>query len=199
MPRIARLPSAFGILVLAAGLPLAAAAQDASLAVEALGGGSFPVASFRSGTAPGEGTEAGASFGVLLTMAGAGRRTTYFGFSQHRFGCSAAGCPQDGSYIATGLDAGLRFNILNRGSILPWVGLGGLTTRVELPGFDGGDPGVSSLGFGGEASAGVYIGAGRAVAVNPQVRFATLGVDLPGDQRLTLRYVVAAVSLVLAF
>ena len=199
MPRFVRLPSAFGILALAAGLPLAAAAQDAALAVEVLGGASVPVGSVASGDNVGEGTDAGASFGVLLTMSGRGRRTTYFGFSQHRFGCTAAGCPADGSYVATGLDAGLRFNVINRGSVLPWLGVGALTTRVETPELPGSPSGVSSLGFGGEASAGLYIGAGHAVAVNPQVRYASVGVDLPGDQRLTLRYWVAAVTLVLAF
>jgi len=197
--RLHRLPIALGTLALIAALPGAASAQDAPLALEVLGGGSVPVASFASGTGVGEGTTAGAGFGVLFTLTGQGRRTTYFGFGQHRFGCADAGCHGDGSYVATGLNAGFRFKLLNRGSVLPWVSLGGLTTRVESPGMFGSPPGVSDLGYGGEAGAGVYIGAGRTVALNPQVRFATVGVDLPGERRLTLRYVVAAVSLVLAF
>jgi hypothetical protein len=186
-------------LATAGALPVAAGAQDASLAVEVLGGGAVPVASFASGDAVGEGTDTGASLGVRFTMTGQGRRTTYLGFGQHRFGCVAAGCPTDGSYVATGVEAGFRIKLLQRGSVLPWVSLGGLTTRVESPGLPQSPSGVSSLGYGGEAGAGLYIGAGHAVAVNPQVRFATVGVDLPGQRRLTLRYVVATVGLVLAF
>ena len=194
-----RLSIVIATLAVAVALPVAAGAQDASLAVEVLGGGAVPVASFASGDAVGEGTDTGASFGVLFTMTGRGRRTTYFGFGQHRFGCVDAGCPTDGSYVATGLDAGFRIKLLQRGSVLPWVSLGGLTTRVESPGLPGSPSGVSSLGYGGAAGAGLYIGSGHAVALNPQVRFATVGVDLPGQSRMTLRYVVATVGLVLAF
>lgn len=146
---------------------------------------------------------------LLITATGQGRRTTYVGFSQHRFGCVDAGCPADGEYVATGLNAGFRFKLLDRGPVLPWISIGGLTTRVESPGVTGiptvlgaqgvGSPGVGSLGYGAEAGVGLYIGAGRAIALDPQVRFATVGVDLPGQQRLTLRTVVTSLALVLAF
>ena len=190
---------ALGVLVLALATPGRSAAQDAALAVEVLGGASVPVASFASGLGLGEGTETAPSFGVLFTMTGQGHRTTYFGFGQHRFGCVDAGCPSGGQYVATGLDVGFRIKLIEKGSVLPWLSVGGLTTRVEFPGLSGGPRGVSSLGYGGEAGAGLYIGAGRSFALNPQVRFATVGVDLPDQGRLTLRYVVASLGLVLAF
>lgn len=189
----------WSILALAVALPTAGAGQDASLALEVHGGGSVPVGSFATGSGVGQGTDPGPSFDVFFTMTGQGRRTTYLGFGQHRFGCEAAGCPAGTSYVATGLDLGFRVKLLRDGSVLPWVSLGGLTTRVESPGVPDSPSGVSSLGYGGEAGAGLYIGAGRSFAVNPQVRFATVRVDLPEERRLTLRYVVATVALVLAF
>jgi hypothetical protein len=167
--------------------------------MEVLGGVSVPVASFASGQGIGEGNASGPSFGVRFTTSGVGRRTNYFGFSQHRFDCAAAGCPVGGSYVATGLDAGFRITLAKLGGVLPWASVGGLTTRVESQGLPGSPSGVSSLGYGGEAGAGLYIGAGHAVALNPQVRFSTVRVDLPGGHPLTLRYVVAAVGVVLAF
>lgn len=210
MLRPLRLLPVLGAVALAPVLPASLMGQDASLAVEVLGGASVPVASFNLGTAVGEGTSFGPSFGVLLTLTGVGRRTTYVGFSQHRFGCVDAGCPQDGEYVATGMNAGFRFTLVRSGPVRPWLSVGGFTTRVESPGVHGmhtgaGSPssdspaGVSSLGYGAEAGVGLYIGAGRAVALDPQVRFATVGVDLPGEQRLTLRTVVASLALVLAF
>ena len=188
-----------GCLALVASVPGRSAAQDAPLAVELLAGATIPVASFASGKAVGEGTGAGASFGLLFTRAGQGRRTTYFGFSQHRFPCQDAGCPADGRYVATGLNAGFRFTLLRKGIVWPWVGLGALTTRVESPGIPASPTGVSKLGFGGEAGFGLYIGAGRSVALNPAVRFANVGVRLPGDEPLTMRYLVGSLAVVLAF
>ena len=210
MLRPFRLFLALGAAVLAAATPSSVLAQDASLALEILGGASIPVASFASGTGVGEGTTAGPSFGVLLTQTGVGRRTTYVGFSQHRFGCVDAGCPSDGDYVATGVNLGFRFALFRSGPVLPWISVGGLTARVESPGvhrtptgtashsFDS-PAGVSSLGYGAEAGVGLYIGAGRSIALDPQVRFANVGVDLPGEQRLTLRTVVVSLALVLAF
>lgn len=201
---------ALGAMAPVVATPASVVAQDASLAVEILGGASIPVYSFASGTGVGEGTAAGPSFGVLLTQTGRGLRTNYVGFSQHRFGCTEAGCPAEGEYVATGVNLGIRIKLLSRGPVLPWISIGGLTTRVESPGVHptptggGGQghdspAGVSSLGYGAEAGVGLYIGAGRAIALDPQVRFATVGVDLPGAQRLTLRTVVASLALVLAF
>lgn len=199
MRHIHRLPRLLAITALLVALPAGGAAQDASLALEVLGAAAIPTGTFASGTGVGEGTGTGASVGVLLTMTGRSRRTTYVGFSQHRFSCQEAGCPSGEAYVATGVQAGLRVRLVQGGALRPWVSFGGLTTKVETPGATGSSAGVSKLGYGGEAGAGLYIGAGHAVAVNPNVRYSAVAVDMPGGSRLNMRYFVAGLTLVLAF
>ena len=103
--------TARALLAASAALGLAAAptaAQESPIVVEAHGGVAIPVGSFATGSEPGEGTEAGASFGVTIGVAGGGLWTPYVGFSQHRFGCEDAGCASGGRYVATGFHAGVR-------------------------------------------------------------------------------------------
>jgi hypothetical protein len=200
---VPRYPAA--VLAALAALALAAAparlrAQGAALTVEGRGGVAVPLAAFADGSRIGEGTGAGAAFGVEVALrAGQGRRTLYAGFSQLRFGCRDAGCPAGEPYVATGVNAGLRLTLLPGHRVLPWVGVGALTTRVESPGVRGSPPGVSTLGYGGEISAGLYLGAGRSVALTPAVRYTRAGTELPGGASLALRYLVADLGLVLAF
>jgi len=177
----------------------AASAQGAPLSVEARIGSAIPVSSFASGSGVGEGTTSGAALGVEVALGGAGWRTLYAGFSQLRFGCADAGCPEGEPYVATGVNAGVRVALHRGHRVLPWVGVGVLTTRVESPGTPASDPGVSSLGLGSEVSAGLWIGAGRSVAFVPAVRWSRVGTELPGGASLSLRYVVVDVGLALAF
>lgn len=185
--------------LLASLVPSSARAQASPLVVEVRGGASSSVAHFRSGTRVGEGVGSGASFGVDFILSGRGRRSTYVGFSQHRFDCVNAGCETGGRYVATGLDGGFRLSLCTRCLVSPWVRLGALTTRVESGGLPGSPAGVSRLGFGGEAGIGVYIGARRAVALNPGLRFAAVNTELPGGALLRMRYAVLDVGLALAF
>lgn len=186
-------------LVVAVAAPCATAAQAAPLVVEVRGGTAAPVAPFRSGTRVGEGAGSGASFGVDFILSGEGRRSTYLGFSQHRFNCADAGCPRSGRFVATGLDAGFRFSLCSRCSVSPWMRVGGLTTRMESPGLPGSSKGVSRLAFGGEAGIGIYFGAWRSIALDPGLRFAAVNTELPGGALLRLRYVVLDLGLALAF
>lgn len=188
------------ILCLSLGIaPPAIHAQAAPLVVEVRAGASIPFGDFANGSRVGEGVASGPSFGVRLAMSGSGRRTLYGGFSQHRFACEDAGCPAGGDFVATGVDAGLQVNLVTRGSVLPWIRLGGLTTRVESPGMPGSPEGVSSLGWGGEVGLGVYLGATSSVALNPGIRVVAVNTELPEGSVIHMRYVVADLGLALAF
>jgi len=188
---------ALAVAALLAG-PTSLLAQGAPLTVEARSGVAVPLGSFADGTGVGEGTSAGVAFGFEVTFGGGGR-TLYAGFSQLRFGCREAGCPAGTPYVATGVDAGLRLALVTGRKVVPWVGAGGLTTRVESPGVDGSPEGTSSLGFGGEVSAGVYVGIAPGLALTPAVRLRRVGTDLPGGAALTLVHLVADVGLALTF
>ncbi|HZD04558.1 MAG TPA: hypothetical protein VE173_06560, partial [Longimicrobiales bacterium] len=188
-----------GLVAVGSLLPATLRAQAAPLVVEFQGGAAVPVGDLADGTGPGEGVTAGASFGVHFAASGQGRRTLYVGFSQHRFGCTEAGCPPAGRYVATTLDFGFRLNLLTRGAVIPWVRVGGLTMRVETPTLPSGPAGVSDRGYGGEVGLGVYVGAWSSVALNPGVRISAVGTRLPGGQELDMRFVVADLGLSLAF
>lgn len=200
VPRYSAAVSAALAALALATAPARLHAQGAALSVEWRGGVAVPLASFADGSEVGEGTGAGPAFGVEVAFRGGqGRRTLYAGFSQLRFGCDAAGCPAGEPYVATGVNAGLRLTLLPSHRVLPWIGVGALTTRVESPGVRGSPPGVSTLGYGGEISAGLYLSVGRSVAFTPSVRFTGAGTELAGGAPLSLRYLVADLGLVLAF
>ncbi len=187
------------VAVLPIAHPSAVDAQSAPLVLEVHGGGAVPTGSFSHGAAVGEGTSAGVTYGVDLALAGRGRRALYFGFGQHRFPCADAGCARGERYVATGFDAGLRFQLRMRGSVQPWVRVGVVTTRVEVPGLPTVAAGVSRLGVGGEGGFGVLIGAASAVAISPGVRYAAVNTTLPGGATLRMRYLLVDLTLVLAF
>lgn len=167
--------------------------------LEVGGGAVVPLGDFADGPAAGEGTEAGPSLSIAFARPGAGRRTLHVGFSQHRFGCEAAGCDPEGRYVATGFDIGLRFALVTGRMAIPWIRVGAITTRVETDDLGGPDAGVSDLGFGGEIGAGVYIGRERTLALNPGVRFAAVNTVLPGGATLGMRYLVAQLALAIGF
>ena len=173
-------------------------AQGAPLTVEARAGAAVPLGAFADGSGLGEGTSAGVAFGVEVTVGG-GWRTLYAGFSQLRFGCQDAGCPEGKSYVATGVDMGLRLTPIRGHAVLPWVGVGGSTTRVESPGVDGSPAGTSSLGFGVELSGGVYVGVARGLALTPAVRWRKADTELPGGASLPLQHLIVDVGLALTF
>lgn len=195
-PRIALAAAALAAPFVA---PAVALGQGAPLAVEARGGVAFPLASFANGSGVGEGTGAGPVFGFEVTLGSAGGRTLYAGFAQLRFACEEAGCPEADPYVATGVNAGVRFASSASRSVIPWLGVGVLTTRVESPGLPESPRGVSELGFGAEVSAGVFVRAGASLAFTPAVRISRADTDLPGGRRLGLRYLAADLGVALTF
>ena len=175
------------------------AGQESPLILEVHGGLAAPIGSFRDGSGDGEGAAPGASLSVDFVLTGQGRRGLYAGFSQHRFGCEDAGCSAGGRYVATGFDVGFRFKLRREGDAIPWIRIGGITTRMETDDLGGANVGVSDLGFGGEVGAGVHIGGASPLAISPGVRFAAVSSTLPGGSSLGLRYLVVQVAAVLAF
>ncbi len=180
------------------GVPARLAAQGSPLTVEARLGAAVPVSSFAHGTGVGEGATSGAAFGVEVTL-GTGWRTMYAGFSQLRFGCRDAGCPSGEPYVATGVNVGVRLALAPGSRVIPWVGVGVLTTRVESPGAGASPAGVSTLGWGGEAGAGLWVQATHYLAVTPGLRLSRASTELPGGAGLSLRYLVADLGLALTF
>lgn len=198
MPRTLPAFALAAALLTLGGEPSRLSAQGSPLTVEGRLGTAVPVSSFADGTGVGEGASAGAGFGVEVTLGG-GWRTWYAGFSQLRFGCADAGCPSGEPYVATGVNAGVRVSVAPGSRVAPWVGVGVVTTRVESPGVGASPAGVSTLGWGGEVSAGLWVQATRYLAVTPGVRLSRVGTDLPGGARLSLRYLVADLGLALTF
>ena len=177
----------------------AAAAQAPPFVLEVRGGSSIPVGSFADGDRRGEGSAADRSFGLAFGVTRTSSRTTFVGFSQHRFGCEDIGCDGDGTFVATTIDVGVRYNVTLHRQVVPWIRIGGLTTRVELGDHPDYRDQVSSLGFGGEVGAGVYLGSANAVGLSPGVRFTAVNSGLPGGGVLRMRYLVADLALVIAF
>lgn len=174
------------------------AAQDSPLIMEVDGGVAVPYGSFADGSGTGEGADAGVAFGVGFTLRRSDRVGIYVGFDQQRFGCEPAGCSDGGTYIATGFDLGLRFDLLTGGPVVPWIRAAAITTRVETSDLPAPDAGVSDLGWGAEVSLGVFLGSDR-IGVTPTVSYAFVDTDLPGGDPLGLRYLTAYLGLTLPF
>jgi hypothetical protein len=179
-------------------LPNPVAAQDHPLLLEAHAGWAAPIGSFADGADPGQGVSGGPALSVLFA-APSGRRAIYAGFHQNRFDCEDAGCSEDGRLVETGFNVGVRISLLPGRPVMPWLRVGVVTTRVETRDLPAPNAGVSDLGWGGEAGAGLYIGGDRSIAINPAVTVVAVDSELPGGSSLELRYLVAHLGLVLAF
>lgn len=201
-PLLVAVAGVFATAVLLATQPVAA--QDSPLVVEAHGGMAMPLSDFADGTDPGMGTTPGPSLAVTFALPGAGWRTLYAGFSQHRFGCEAAGCDADGRYVATGFNVGVRIVPVDGGPVIPWLRLGVVTTRVETGDLAAtpsaaADAGVSDLGFGGEAGAGILVRLGRSVGWSATGLYTLVNTDLPGGSSLPMRYLAVQTGFSLLF
>ena len=82
--------------------------------------------------------------------------------------------------------------------MVPWIRAAAITTRVETPDLPDPNAGVSALGFGGEASVGVFIGTDW-IGVTPTVSYAFVDTDMPGGDPLSMRYLTAYLGLTLPF
>ncbi len=187
------------LLLVAACTPVLAAGQSAALAIEVAGGVAIPTGSLASGTSTGEGVTAGPSLGVSFVVPRSDRVALGLGFTQHRFGCTDAGCGDPDRYVVTGLNLGLRVSLVPGSAVDPWLSAGLITAKVESPGLPAPNGGVSSTAMGGEAGAGLAIVAGRAVSLRPAVGWAFASPDLPDGDTLALRYLTARLVIEVRF
>lgn len=183
-------PFAVALLVFAC-TPALAVGQSADLAIEVAGGVSIPTNSLSSGTSTGEGVTAGPSLGISLVVPRSDRVALGLGFTQHRFGCTDAGCSDPDRYVVTGLNLGLRVSLMPGSAVDPWLSAGLITATVETPGLPAPNDGVSSTAMGGDVGAGLTIVAGRAVSLRPAVGWALANPELPDGDTLALRYLTA--------
>lgn len=174
-------------------------AQDPVLTVSAEPGWTIPTGDFSSGSGPGEGVEGAATLGVNFTLHGEGWRSWYAGFSHRRFACESAGCDPGDAYRATGFNLGLLAVFARRRPLQPFLRLGAVTTRVETRSLPAPDGGVSDLGFGGEAGAGLMIFPQSPISLTPSLTVTRISSTLPGGDSLQLEYLTASVALVFAF
>ncbi len=162
------------------------------------GGATIPLGDFEEGAGTGEGAEAGPVFAVGFVLPRSDRFALLLGFHQARFGCEAAGCASDGRYVATGFDAGLRLALLAGRAAVPWLSLGGVTTRVEARDLPAPNGGVSKLGWGLKAGAGIWWG-NEWIAVQPKVAWTRVDTELPGGDTLEMRYLSATLGVSFPF
>lgn len=174
-------------------------AQAARFALEFRGGAGIPAPPLSDGGRRGEGAAVGPSFGLSFGVTARPGRTTTVGFSQHRFACEDAGCDEGGSYVATNVEAGFRYNLRIDPTLMPWIRIGALTTRVELDDHPDHRDALSDLGYGGEIGAGLLLRPNSAIAFSPGVRYTAVNSGLPGGGLLRMRYVVGDLGLVIAF
>jgi hypothetical protein len=181
--------------------PATARAQIPRVSLELRAGAAAPIGSFATGSRAGEGAGAGPALALGFTMSGVGRRSVHIGFHQTRFGCEDAGCTTGRSFVATGMDAGLRFGLRENESVIPWMGVGVLTARLDARGLSGSRQGVSRLGYGGELSLGVYLFRSDTspMGLNPTLRAGAVNTNLPDGHLLRVRYLAADFGIALGF
>jgi len=179
--------------------PALAASQEAGLAVEVAGGLAVPTGSLSSGTGTGESVSAGSSLGISFVSPRSERLALRLGFTQHRFGCSDAGCGTPDEYVVTGLNVGMRASLLPGASAAPWLGAALISARAETQGLAAPDDGVSSHALGLEVGGGFVVPAGQAASLRPAVAWALANPKLPGGETLSLRYFTAQLILEVRF
>lgn len=195
------------VAALVAGTVAPAVAQEAPLTLEIHGGAAIPFGDLAEGGEAGTGTDPGPTLAVRFALASTGWRTLYAGFSQHRFECRAEGCPPDDlyrdRYVATGFNVGLRIVPVRSRRITPWIGIGGITTRVEtrapsaIP--EDIDREVSDLGFGVEGGVGLSVRLGGSFDWSAAGLASWVDTTLPNGSSLPLRFVSVQTGITLLF
>lgn len=194
-----RIASLAVLLLLCGGATSTLSAQTSGIGIEVAGGVSIPTGGLSSGDGVGEGVASGPSLGVALVNHRSDRVSVALGFTQHRFGCSDAGCGDPDEYVVTGLNLGARISLLPGRRIEPRVGFGLITATVESRGLPSPDDGVSSTAVGGEVRAGLSIGLTPSVSLQPIAAWALANPSLPGGDELALRYMTAHLALEVRF
>lgn len=187
------------VLLLVLVLPCVARAQVSPLLVELRGGAALPSGGFLDEESGWDGMGGGApSFGADFTLVWSGRWGSYFGFGQDRFECPSDRCAREDELVATGFDLGLRVLLFSDSRVVPWIGGGGLSYRVERH-RTGAPSTATGRGWGWEVGAGSYLVLSERVYLNPSARLRSLDLDRGEPNELRVRAVVVDLGLVLAF
>ena len=180
-------------------LPLAVSAQVSPLQVEVNFGVGVPVQEFSGpGGFEGEAGE-GTTLGVHFALSTRSYLTWYVGFSQHRFGCTDAGCLAVDDLVTTSWDLGARVNLLS-GPVIPWVSVGVVSHLAEFD--EASVPTVrreSERGWGFEGGAGLMITVAPRIAINPGIRYSKVTTGLDGSRDLEMRFLSIDLGFVLGF
>ena len=155
-------------LLVGGAAPSGLSAQDIPpLTIEARGGVVLPLGAFRTGPEAGGEIARAATFGVHFVYRGPSGWGPYIGFTQHRYDCTADGCPGS-EYVATSWDLGMQRTLGPHG----WVRAGMLFGRMEKELVDPVNPRrvASLLGLGAEAGVGLRIPVRGRLALTPGAR-----------------------------
>lgn len=175
--------------------------QAGPFAFQIRSGFTRPLAGFRD---PLHGWEGGSKAGPTLGMGftfplyrGIGG---YMGFSQHRFGCDEAVCPEGKYWTDTGFDLAIRV-VMGKGALRSWVQGGLHTHRMEgkITGADGAERLKSEGGGGYEVGGGFLLSIGERTSLAPGVRYGLGNVPFDNLPTLGVRFLVFDIGLVLGF
>ena len=180
-------------------VPTRGDAQISPLFLEVRGGGWIPTSDLVGAQGFEGAASTDASVGVHFVLR-SGRISFVAGFSEQRFGCTAAQCNEAVDFVSTAWDLGVRVNFREAGMV-PWVSLGGTAALFDAHVDTGGGFAreASDRGWGYEVGAGVLVPVGRFFALDPGVRYGRSDADFATRGKMKTRYIIADVGLVLAF
>ena len=196
-PRL-RAPTPLLLALLAVGAaPSGLSAQEIPpLSIEARGGVVLPLGGFRTGPVSGGAVARASTFGVHFVYRGPSGWGPYVGFTQHRYDCTADGCPGS-RYVATSWDLGMQRTLGPYG----WTRAGLLFGRMEkdLGGPAGTTRVASLLGLGAEAGVGLRIPVRGRLALTPGARVGWLNNQFREGGVARQRWAAADLGVALGF
>ena len=195
------LPTAALAIILVGTLlvPTRGGAQISPLQLEARAGAWIPTSDLVGAQGFEGSASTDVSFGVHFLLR-SGLISFVAGFSEHRFGCTAAQCGEAVDFVSTPWDLGVRLNLREAG-IVPWVSLGATSALFDAHVEAGGAAAqeVSDRGWGYEVGAGVLVPVGGPFALNPGARYGRSEVDFASRGLMKTQFIIADIGLVLAF
>lgn len=192
---------AAGALAAAAAQPLGAQAPPPDyprLVIEGRVGATFPVGPFRTGGNRGGAVEPAPTFGLHFVYRGLNGWGSQLGFSQHRFDCSADGCPRPD--VLTTWDLGAQRTLGASGRV--WLRVAGVFGRLErdfAPGSPLAGHRVSRLSVGGEARAGVRIPIRGRLVLTPGGGYGWFNTRFPHGPLVRIRWALADLGVAIGF
>ena len=152
-------------------VPTRADAQISPLLVEVRGGAWIPTSDLVGAQGFEGAASTDASVGVHFVLR-SGLIGFVAGFSEQRFGCTAAQCNESVDFVSTAWDFGVRVNFHEAGMV-PWVSLGGTAALFDAHVDTGGGVTWEASGrdWGYEVGPGVLVPVAGLFALDPCVRY----------------------------